>query len=96
MRKIFSLFVILGLCGVNPLFGLNAETKLSADDKALLFGNTEVNIVTLSDEEMEKTKGEGWLAYLGTSALVYGIGWGMCKLGGGKDCSFKVETEFPF
>lgn len=92
MRKIFSLFVILGLCGVNPLFGLNAETKLSANDKALLFGNTEVNIVTLSDEEMEETKGEGWLSIIGINVGVWGLN---CLLN--KDCSLKFQSpEIPF
>ena len=74
------------------------QDNLSAKDKALLFGDVkaQANVAISSKEEMNETTGESWLAYLGVSALVYGLDWGMCKLGGGKDCSFKLETSLPF
>lgn len=84
-------------CG-NLMMAAEPQDNLSAKDKVLLFGDVkaQANVAISSEEEMNETTGESWLVYLGVSALVYGLDWGMCKLGGGKDCSFKLETSFPF
>ncbi|TLD80396.1 hypothetical protein LS68_006450 [Helicobacter sp. MIT 05-5293] len=67
---------------------------------AFLFDSSDVNVITLSDEEMALTQGEGFFATLAASfAVSAGIGavkWGFCRLTGGKGCRFTASGKAPF
>ncbi len=89
MKRFSSIVVVLGLC-VATLSAVESQKELINTDKALLFGNTEVNVVALSDEEMKNTTGEFWLTAIG----ITGVTWGLnCLLN--KNCKDVSFTSPP-
>lgn len=72
MKRFSSIVAVLGLF-VAPLSAVESQKEITNTDKALLFGNTEVNVVALSDEEMKNTTGEFWLTAIGITGVTWGL-----------------------
>lgn len=89
MKRFSSIVAVLGLF-VAPLGAVESQKEITNTDKALLFGNTEVNVVALSDEEMKNTTGGFWLTAIG----IIGVTWGLnCLLN--KSCEDISFTSPP-
>ncbi|MCX2716321.1 hypothetical protein OQH61_01020 [Helicobacter sp. MIT 21-1697] len=86
MNKIFiSLALVLSL-GTASLVAAQVQPqtqevqKLNKADAELLFGKQDVNVALLSDEEMEETQGEFWIA-LGAISSAISAGKSVYDLG---------------
>ncbi len=89
----FGLSIVLSLgLALSPLCALDskravANTSLSSADAEFLFAsNANLNVVALSDEEMQKTEGEGFFTSLGVGILIGGAQWGY-------NCAFKGKCK---
>lgn len=69
MKKLISFILAVSLGLANVAFA--GESKLDKESSEFLFGNAEVDVITLSEQEMRETKGEFGL--FGTLALIRDI-----------------------
>lgn len=98
-----SLLIILSLgLALSPLCALDSthkksmqNTSLSQTDAEFLFATnaSHLNIVALSDEEMEETEGEGFFTSFLVSGALSLVKYGVCRLAGKSDCSFMAKGK---
>ena len=90
----FGLSIVLSLgLALSPLCALDSKkavqsSSLSSADADFLFASnaSHLNVVALSDEEMQKTEGEGFFTSLGVGILIGGAQWGY-------NCAFKGKCK---
>ena len=98
----FGLSIVLSLgLALSPLCALDSSAKLGVDSKRavqisslssadadfLFTANANsLNVIALSDEEMQKTEGEGFFTSLGVGILIGGAQWGY-------NCAFKGKCK---
>lgn len=92
MKIGLSIVLSLGLA-LSPLCALDSKravqnSSLSSADADFLFASnaSHLNVVALSDEEMQKTEGEGFFTSLGVGILIGGAQWGY-------NCAFKGKCK---
>ncbi|TLD80398.1 hypothetical protein LS68_006460 [Helicobacter sp. MIT 05-5293] len=83
MKKIFSVFVLSLTLGTSSLCATESikiqspsmqNTALTQAEMAFLFDSSDVNVITLSDEEMALTQGEGFVATTIATAVLMEVG----------------------
>ncbi|WP_241993683.1 hypothetical protein [Helicobacter sp. MIT 05-5293] len=79
MNKLWVSLALVFSLSISPLAALESSTKLNQADTEFLFGTDaqNVDVIVLSEDEMEETTGEFWGAFsaiTGLGALIYEIG----------------------
>lgn len=92
LNMLVSFIFGLSVLSANTLFA--KDLTLDKADSKLLFGNEEVNVQVLSQEEMEQTRGESFFGALMGGLIIGGLGWLECKVNGGSGCGVRIDIDF--